>query len=109
MSLGSSTEALEETLPTEVLCAVVLPLRGPYHLDLDTLMSIRLTDDQQKSLDAHEEDPPRVVDPRSNAAYVLLRLEEYETVREVLEEERHRDAIQAAAIRNAVGRMNEMP
>jgi hypothetical protein len=69
-------------------------------------MRIELTEEQQRALDTPHGPPPRVIDPRTNAAYVLLREEEYESVREILEEKRQK-AIRAAGLRNAVGRMNE--
>ncbi len=72
-------------------------------------MPIELTEQQQRSLDAAEELPPTVVDPRTKAAYVLIPAREYETVREILEDERHQRAIRKVARRNAIGRMNEEP
>jgi hypothetical protein len=52
---------------------------------------------------------PRVVDPRNNASYVLVSEAEYETVRDVLEDERRQRGIRRVALRNAIGRMGEMP
>jgi hypothetical protein len=72
-------------------------------------MTIQLTEQQQRALDSTEAAPPQVVDPRTNAAYVLIPADEYETVREILEDERRQRAIHAVALRNAVGRMNEAP
>ena len=72
-------------------------------------MNIQLTAQQLQALDAREGEMPRMIDPRSNAAYVLLSESEYETVREVLEDERRQRAIREVARRNAVGRMNELP
>ena len=70
-------------------------------------MSIKLTAEQQQALDSLREDPPLIVDPRTNAAFVLLPAEEYETIREILEDERRQKAIRAVGLRNAVGRLNE--
>jgi hypothetical protein len=70
-------------------------------------MSIELTEIQQKALDREQEQPPRFVDPRTNAAYVLVNADEYEQIRVVLEEERWRANLHPTAMRNAVGRMNE--
>ena len=40
-----------------------------------------------------EAEPPQVVDPRTNEAYVLISLTEYEAVREIVEDERRQRAI----------------
>lgn len=47
-------------------------------------MSIQLTEEQQKILDA-EQGHSRVVDPRSNATYVLLPTETYERLKGIWE------------------------
>jgi hypothetical protein len=70
-------------------------------------MNIELTEQQQQALDTVRDQPPRVLDPRTNAAYVLIPAEEYERIRAVLENEKRQQAIHAIALRNAVGRMNE--
>jgi len=72
-------------------------------------MPIELTEQQQQSLDAAEELPPTVVDPRTKASHVLIPAREYETVREILEDERQQRASRKVARRNAIGRMNEEP
>jgi hypothetical protein len=72
-------------------------------------MSIELTEQQQLTLDAQAETPPRVIDPRSNAAYFLIAASDYEAVRELLEEERRQKAIRAVGLRNAAGRMGAEP
>jgi hypothetical protein len=41
-------------------------------------MSIELTREQQQALDARAEDPIRVIDPRTQDRYVLVREEVYE-------------------------------
>jgi hypothetical protein len=56
-------------------------------------MAIRLTEQQQHALDTTDAEPPQVVDPRTNAAYVLIPLTEYEAVREIVEDERQQRAI----------------
>ena len=71
-------------------------------------MTIELTQEQQQAIDALGE-PPRVVDPRTKAQYVLIPAEDYEAVREALDEERRQKAIRRVALRNAVGRMEEAP
>ena len=72
-------------------------------------MPIRLTEQQQAVLDAAAAEPPQVVDPRTNAAYVLIPLTEYEAVREIVEDERRQRAVRAVAFRNAGRRMAEAP
>lgn len=71
-------------------------------------MSIELTEKQQKALNVQTENPPRVIDPRSNAAYYLVPVPDYEAVRELLEEEQQH-AMRAIALRNAAGRTRETP
>jgi PHD/YefM family antitoxin component YafN of YafNO toxin-antitoxin module len=70
-------------------------------------MTLRLTEQQQQALDSAETVPPQIVDPRTDAAYVLIPAAEYETVREILEDERRQRALRAVALQNAVGRMDE--
>jgi len=72
-------------------------------------MTIQLTPQQLQQLDAESGGLPRLVDPRNNAAYVLLKEADYEAVREVLEDERQQQAIRATALRNAAGRMEQSP
>ena len=72
-------------------------------------MSIQLTPQQLQALDAGEGGLPRVIDPRNNVSYVLVRESEYETVRDVLEDDRRQRSIRAVALRNAIGRMGETP
>jgi hypothetical protein len=71
-------------------------------------MAIRLTEQQQRALET-EAEPPQVVDPRTNAAYVLIPLTEYEAVREIVEDERRQRAIRAVGLRNAGRRVDEAP
>jgi PHD/YefM family antitoxin component YafN of YafNO toxin-antitoxin module len=70
---------------------------------------IQLTPQQQQALDAEENRPTRLVDPRTNTAYVLLLESEYESIRELLDDERQQQAIHAAALRNAAARLDEAP
>lgn len=72
-------------------------------------MNIQLTAQQLQALDASEGGLPRVVDPRNNVSYVLVTESEYETVRDVLEDERRQRIIRAVALRNAIGRMGDVP
>ena len=72
-------------------------------------MSIQLTPQQQRALDSQEDVPPRVIDPRNNTAYILVCEADYESIRELLEDERRQQAIHAVALRNAARRMNDTP
>ena len=73
-------------------------------------MNIPLTPQQQQALDAQAVGPlPRLIDPRNNSTYVLVPEADYETVREILEDERRQRAIRELALRNAVGRMDDTP
>ena len=72
-------------------------------------MTIELTEQQQQALDAQPGKPPRFIDPRTNTSYFLLPATDYETVREILEDERRQKAIRAVGLRNAVGRIGEAP
>jgi len=72
-------------------------------------MNIQLTAQQLQVLDADEGRLPRVVDPRKNVSYVLVSESEYVTVREVLEDEQGQRSIRAVALRNAIGRLGEVP
>lgn len=72
-------------------------------------MSIELTPEQQEALDHQGRGPQRVVDPRTHAAYVLVPENEYEAMRELLEDECREQAIHAMALRNAGDRLDEIP
>ena len=72
-------------------------------------MSIRLTPQQQQDLDSQKPGLLRVIDPRSNAAYVLIPEADYEAVRELLAEEQRQRAVHAMGLRRAAGPMNEVP
>ena len=72
-------------------------------------MAIRLTEQQQRALDSTDAEVPQVVDPRTNAAYVLIPLTEYEAIREIVEDERRQRAIRAVGLRNAGRRADEAP
>jgi len=69
-------------------------------------MTIQLTPQQQHALDARNGgEPARIIDPRTNAAYVLVPEPDYAAVRELLEDEQRQRAIREVARRNAAGRM----
>ncbi len=74
---------------------------------MEDAMTIQLTEQQQEVLDSSGAAPPQVVDPRTNSAYVLVPADEYETIREIIEDERRQAAIRAVALKSLARRMNE--
>jgi hypothetical protein len=78
-------------------------------LQKEVVMSIQLTPQQQQALDAQKDSPPRIVDPRTNTTYTLVPEVDYDSIRELLEDERRQQAIHAVALRNAAGCMNDTP
>lgn len=46
-----------------------------------------LSPELQQALDGHADTPPRLVDPRTNKAYVLLEAEQYERIKAILEQD----------------------
>ena len=71
--------------------------------------SIQLTPEQQRALDNTGSTPPRIVDPRTDTAYILVPEVEYESMRDLVEDERTEQAIRGVALRNAAARMDEEP
>lgn len=71
-------------------------------------MNIELTESQLKTLDA-EGEHARVVDPRTNAGYVLVPIQEFETICEIIEDDRRQRAIRRTALRNAAVRAEDEP
>jgi hypothetical protein len=47
-------------------------------------MSIELNEQQQHALDTVRDEPPRLVDPRTNESYVLVRADVYDRLRALL-------------------------
>jgi hypothetical protein len=43
---------------------------------------IELTEEQMGAMETSDADPPRVVNPRTNETFVLLRVDEYERIKE---------------------------
>jgi PHD/YefM family antitoxin component YafN of YafNO toxin-antitoxin module len=59
---------------------------------------IELTDQQAQALENPDDSPPRVVNPRTKEAFVLLRVEEYERLKEEYDDSPWtRDELQALA------------
>lgn len=72
-------------------------------------MPIELTELQQQTLDAAKELPLKVIDPRTSASYVLVPAQDYAMIREVLHDEQRQQSISRMALKNAAGRMDDLP
>ena len=59
-------------------------------------MTIQLTEEQQRAVDSEGAPFTQVVDPRTRAAYVLIPVDDYETVREILLDERQQKSIRTS-------------
>jgi hypothetical protein len=70
-------------------------------------MSITLTPQQLSQLDTAGPVPALLVDPRTNARYVLVPADDYESVNDILRDEREQRAVRAVGLRNAAGRMDD--
>lgn len=47
---------------------------------------VNLSPEIQQALDVHSDVPPRMIDPRTKKAYVLLAAEQYERIKALLEQ-----------------------
>ena len=72
-------------------------------------MSIALSQEQQQAIDQSPEHLLRLTDPRTSAAYVLMPADQYESVCDMLEDERLQRTVGGVAMRNAVARAGEAP
>jgi hypothetical protein len=61
--------------------SLVVGVRGWYHAGKEATM-IELTEQQVQALENTEAAPPRVVNPRTHETFVLLRVEEYERLKD---------------------------
>lgn len=68
-------------------------------------MKIELTPDQQQHLENASEHPVNVHDPRSKTDYVLVPTEEYEQLREIVEDDIEQRALRRAAARTLAKRL----
>jgi hypothetical protein len=73
------------------------------------MVRLELTTEQQHGLDSRSNQPAHLIDPRDQAEYVLIPVDQYDRVREFIEEDRVRKALTQVATRNAAGRMNDAP
>ncbi len=73
------------------------------------MVRLELTTEQQRGLDSQDNQPPHLIDPGDQAEYVLIPVDQYDRVREFIEEDRVRKGLTPVATRNAAGRMNDAP
>jgi hypothetical protein len=50
-------------------------------------MTLQLTEEQVRAVAAHSHEPVRLIDPNTNESFVLLRGEDYERIRSLLEDD----------------------
>ena len=50
-------------------------------------MTLPLTEEQRRAIAANQGEPVRLIDPKTNAVFVLMRADEYERVRSLLEDD----------------------
>ena len=67
-------------------------------------MSIILSREQQHAIDESPEHLLWVTDPRTSAAYILMPADQYESIRDVLEDELLQRSVRCVAARNAAAR-----
>ena len=72
-------------------------------------MSIALSQEQQQAIDESPKHLLHLTDPRTSVVYILMPADQYENVRDVLEDERLQHSVRSAAQRNAVARAGEQP
>ncbi|MBU4272432.1 MAG: hypothetical protein KKE86_13505 [Planctomycetes bacterium] len=72
-------------------------------------MDITLSPEQQRVLDQSAGHLIHVTDPRTRASYLLIPAEQYEGIREALEEERVQKVVHSVGMKNAVSRAGEDP
>ncbi len=70
------------------------------------IMDITLSPEQQQVLDQSAGHLIHVTDPRTRASYLLVPAEQYENIREALDEERVQKAVHASGMKNAAARGN---
>jgi hypothetical protein len=72
-------------------------------------MSIALSQEQQHAIDEAPEHLLQLTDPRTSIAYILMPADQYESIRDVLEDEKVQRSIRCVAMRNASARAKEEP
>jgi hypothetical protein len=69
---------------------------------------IELTEAQQQALDSEQDGPPRLIDPRTQGTYVLVKVEDYQNLRASWEEDQLYKCARTVALKNAIGRVEEL-
>ncbi len=72
-------------------------------------MAVELTPQQQEAVDRSSGDPVAVVDPRTNATYLLVPAERFESPEEIAEDAHFQKAIRETAFMNAIRRAETEP
>jgi len=75
-------------------------LKRPYDLSSETIM-IELTEQQVLELSKPHSNPPQLLNPRTNEAFVLLRIDEYKQLTEYDDTPWTREELQAMAAATA--------
>jgi PHD/YefM family antitoxin component YafN of YafNO toxin-antitoxin module len=66
-----------------------------------------ITPELRQTVDAAGGEPVCLKDPETRHAYVLLKAEDYERIREVLDDERLQEAFREAGLRSAIRGMKD--
>ena len=69
-------------------------------------MTIQLTEMQSEALHRESVSPVAVLDPNTNALWYLIPAADYQTVQDILEDERQQKAFRTVGLGNAAGRLN---
>lgn len=64
-------------------------------------MVIQLTERQQQDLDSQRGVRPRIVDPRTNHEYILIPLEDFSAMEELIRDDADQQVIRRIGLRNA--------
>ena len=89
------------------MIAVQIELTKHQQQVLDRALEPAIPTTPEATLDALPEGLVQVIDPRTNATYILLGAHVYEKIRAILEEERLQKSIATLALRNVTKRMHE--
>src|SRR5262245_39216346 len=54
---------------------------------MEETMTLPLTEEQRRAVAANQGEPVRLIDPKTNALFVLMRADDYERVRPLLEDD----------------------
>jgi hypothetical protein len=70
-------------------------------------MPIELTKEQQDQLDRETIRPAAIRDPRSNLSYVLLPVDQYEQMIEIVDDDLEQRSLRRAAARSLASRLDD--